>query len=239
MAKTDGCQLTTSGCFCDYDGRHQKAVSEHFPVVAQRPFAIIEHGRDVQEWGDVCVAPGLPMRVVVLGAMNLYKGVELLKAIFALNERGTQEVEFHMLGEVGRRTRFEFPNVVWHGAYERDALPIRLMEIAPSYAVICPIWPETYSHTLTEAWMAGLPVLASRIGATSERISKNGGGRLVDPRKPEEWICALRELRDVKKWDSLRAEVRKIVFRSTAEMANEYRVLYENLIERKMRGGSV
>ncbi|MDD3984506.1 MAG: hypothetical protein PHY59_01120 [Methanobacterium sp.] len=49
-------------------------------------------------------------------------------------------------------------------------------KIKPSFIGIFSICPETYSHTLTEAWTCGIPVLATEIGALKERIIKNGGG---------------------------------------------------------------
>ena len=40
------------------------------------------------------------------------------------------------------------------------------------------IWPETWCYTLTQAWLAGLNVLAFDIGAPADRIRRTGRGRL-------------------------------------------------------------
>lgn len=125
-----------------------------------------------------------------------------------------------------------YAGVTWHGAYKREELTPLLAGISPSYAVLCSIWPETYSHTLTEAWMMGLPVIASNLGATAERIRRHGGGFLVDPESPDAWLEALEEVRDLETWCRMRADVRRIVFRSTAEMGREYERLYCQLLDR-------
>ena len=90
-----------------------------------------------------------------------------------------------MLGNLPRDAYLDRPHVIYHGSYERKDLPSNLRRIGASYAMICSIWPETYCHTLTEAWLCGLPVLASDIGVLSERVQRHGGGRLIDPQRPD------------------------------------------------------
>jgi len=41
------------------------------------------------------------------------------------------------------------------------------------------VWPETWCFTLSEAWCAGLPVVAFDLGAQAERIRHTGGGVLL------------------------------------------------------------
>ena len=217
----------------------KRLLVEHFGVLSHRQFSVIEHGRDRDEVSDVAVPPGTPLRVVVLGAVNLHKGALLLKSILELNSRRGGGVEFHVVGETPRRFRHRCTGVTWHGGYERNELIGVLRGISPSYALMCSIWPETYSHTLTEAWMAGLPVVASDIGATAERIRNHGGGCLVDPETPELWLEKLGELGNVERWQAMRNEVRGIVFRSTGEMAREYEELYREVLGRMEIDGAV
>ena len=54
----------------------------------------------------------------------------------------------------------------------------------PHLVGLLSIWPETFSHTLTEAWAAGIPVLASGLGALGERVRAHGGGWVLDNLDP-------------------------------------------------------
>ena len=58
------------------------------------------------------------------------------------------------------------------------------------------LWPETWCYTLTQAWNAGLNVMAFNIGTPSERIRRTGRGWLyplgVRPQDLNNWMLALR-----------------------------------------------
>jgi glycosyltransferase involved in cell wall biosynthesis len=145
-------------------------------------------------------------------------------------ERGPR-FEFHVLGATARRWEPARRGAVVHGPYERDRLPEALAAIRPSYALIASIWPETYCHTLTEAWQSGLPVLASDIGTLRERVGRHGGGWLLDQRDPERWYEQMCEIAaDPAGWARRRDEVDRIGVRTVAEMAADYHALYRDLL---------
>ena len=57
-------------------------------------------------------------------------------------------------------------------------------------------WPETYSYTLSDAIDAGLPIVATRIGAFPERLEGRPLTWLVDPEaSPEEWLAVFAKVR--------------------------------------------
>jgi glycogen(starch) synthase len=60
--------------------------------------------------------------------------------------------------------------------------------------VLPSIWPETFSIVLREALSAGLPVVASRIGAIPELIRDGENGLLVSPGSVDELAAALERL---------------------------------------------
>ena len=49
----------------------------------------------------------------------------------------------------------------------------------PALALLPSVWPETWCFRLTEAWRAGLRVVAFDIGAPAERIRRTGRGFLL------------------------------------------------------------
>lgn len=69
-----------------------------------------------------------------------------------------KRLEFHLL----RNVVGEFSDLgVNHGPYDRGKFKDRVREIGSSTGIFL-IWSETYCHTLTEAWAAGVPALPSR-----------------------------------------------------------------------------
>ncbi len=64
-------------------------------------------------------------------------------------------------------------NYTFHGSYRRGELPQLLREHQIDLVCLFPIWPETYSYTLTESYMAKIPVISFDIGAIAERLKRD------------------------------------------------------------------
>ena len=150
------------------------------PSLHGRRFDTIEHGRDFPDCVPYPVVPSQPLRVLVLGDYQRHKGSGLIEAVLDLDVHGL--VEFHVFGK-GARDRAR-PGLVAHPTYRREGIAELAAKIRPQIAAVLSIWPETYSHTLTESWAIGLPVLATDLGAVGERLAAHGGGWLV-PAAPE------------------------------------------------------
>ena len=108
------------------------------------------------------------------------KGSEIIKSIKRYDV--DSKLEFHFLGnchdgidEIG----------INHGTFERDDFFLRVKEIKPSFIGIFSIWPETFCHTLTEAWNCGIPVLGSNLGVIQDRILKEKGGWILNIDSPK------------------------------------------------------
>ena len=205
------------------------------PVLGERRFEIIEHGRDLEQ-EHLATPPGDgPIRILVPGGIDAHKGSQVIAAMKALDEEG--RLEFHFLGAIA-------PSLhgigVYHGRYSREEFARHVAEIAPSFVGVFSIWPETYNHVLTEAWAVGVPVLASDIGALKERVEAHGGGWLIDytdPARALAQIVAAASEREAYEREVSRATLEGI--RSTAEMAGDYRALYEAVVrERRALGAS-
>ena len=80
--------------------------------------------------------------------------------------------EFHLIGDV----EDSFPEAARRrlrltGRYKDADLPRLLRKVAPQVLWFPASWPETYSYTVSAGVEAGLPIVASRIGALTERLT--------------------------------------------------------------------
>ncbi|NLO54082.1 MAG: glycosyltransferase family 4 protein, partial [Gammaproteobacteria bacterium] len=126
-----------------------------------------------------------PLRILVLGALSVFKGADVLEAC-ALQARALRTpLEFHLLGFAYRPLRTKpFSNLQVHGAYAEDELAELIVEIKPHVVWFPGSCPETYSYTLSAVLEAGLPVVATDIGAFSERLAGREWTWLVPPDRP-------------------------------------------------------
>jgi GT2 family glycosyltransferase/glycosyltransferase involved in cell wall biosynthesis len=194
------------------------------------PFEIIEHGRDFAAKGGVAQppVPGQPLRILVAGSFEFHKGSQYLARLKELDTDGM--LDFHLLGP-------KPPDEVaalgtHHGPYERDEFATRAAEVRPSIIGIFSVCPETYCHVLTEAWAAGIPAVATDIGALGERLRKHGGGWLVphdDPAAAYEQIKSLHADKDA--FDVAVRQIAAMELRDTAAMARDFDALYRRVLQ--------
>ena len=122
-----------------------------------------------------------PGRVVaLLGALGPHKGSELVEAIAAGLE-GT-DIALVVIGYLDRQLYpgWRIPGRLFvHGAFaEGDAAGL-LRGYGACLALLPNTVPESFSYALSDAWAAGVPVLAAPRGALAERIATHHGGWLL------------------------------------------------------------
>ena len=208
------------------------------PMLAERSddFHVIAHGRDFDAFHLLAdpdpVPDGQPLRILLPGNVGLHKGAALVERLAEMGPEGA--LEFHLLGTADPSLR---GRVVDHGAYAREDFARRVADIRPHLAVILSLAPETWCHTLTECWAAGIPVLAIDRGAVGERLLRHGGGWLVSE-DPGEIFARLLTLRDP---DERRTRIAELHawqqgagrVNDTRAMARHYFRLYDAVLARR------
>jgi glycosyltransferase involved in cell wall biosynthesis len=176
-------------------------------------------------------APG-PLSIAVVCAWATVKGKERLPELLAACS-GT-DVVWHFFGATQgaslRHVERSAPRVVLHGAYHREALAERLDRAGCHLALLPSVGSETFSLTLSEIAAAGLPVIASDLGALGERVRRERLGFTFDPWNATELAGLVNRLtweRDLV--DEVAAHVRALPVRSEAEMAEDHAELYREL----------
>ena len=122
---------------------------------------------------------GRKLRLAVLGVLADQKGAHTVAAVADAADPAELEITVIGYAETALPTRVK-ERVKETGRYEPRELP-RLIARARPHAIWFPAqWPETYSYTLSAAIRSGLPILATDIGAFTERLA----GR------PQTWLAA-------------------------------------------------
>nr|WP_314582325.1 glycosyltransferase [uncultured Pseudomonas sp.] len=156
-------------------------------------FDVIPHARDFSEFDESATIGTLniteTIKVFIPGHIVPAKGLELIKAVKKIDTKN--QIEFHFAG-ILKEDLSEYGT--YHGPYKREEFSKLVKKISPHIGGVFSIWPETYSHTLTELWSCGLPVLTSKYGATGERLTQHGGGWIVDEMNAENVLNILLKL---------------------------------------------
>ncbi|ODR96792.1 hypothetical protein AUC71_04290 [Methyloceanibacter marginalis] len=178
LAKADR-RIAISG---DLAHRLQWLLPE-LPVIAARV-------RDPQEVRAAVKAPvlkpGQPMRVLVLGRPHRAKGLSIILDVAKFARYEALPIEILCLGESSREAAAALdtlPNVRSLGAYKDTDLHDIVAQIDPHIAWLPFTVPETHSYALSDLLGLGLPILATAIGAVSERVAGRASTWLV-PYRP-------------------------------------------------------
>lgn len=218
-------------------------IQRYFPATTQRPFEVVEHGRDFSAFTALGAYPdpGARVRILVPGNISPSKGARILDRMQSLNADG--RFEFHLMGDYVRELR-GIPNLVLHGPYDRASFGEIARSVLPHFGAVLSIWPETFCHTLTEMWASGLPVVAYDLGAVGDRIRRYSGGWLVKDITAEAMFGALTAITaDRAGFDARLVEVELWQqgpgkAQSCAWMADAYDDLYRRLLGGERSGVS-
>jgi GT2 family glycosyltransferase/glycosyltransferase involved in cell wall biosynthesis len=147
---------------------------------------------------------GSPLRVAVIGVLAQQKGAN---AVVTLAEAADPKaITLHLIGEAeDALPPLAAERISRTGVYEEAALPGLIARVRPHVAWFPAQWPETYSYTLSAAIEAGLPIVATSIGAFPERLANRPLTWLRPPdATTADWLATFAEVRD-----ALAAPVRK------------------------------
>jgi glycosyltransferase involved in cell wall biosynthesis len=204
-----------------------------FPLPADRLVAV-PHGLDHAPFRGV-VRPLRPVKKIgYLGSVIPVKGVHVL--VEAFNRLKRADLELHVYGESfafhDDRSYFERlkaravgrPNVHFHGAYRQVDLPRILANL--DVLVVPSLWWESYCLTIREGLLAGVPVVASDLGAMREALDGERNGLLF--RAGDSQDLADR-LRSVVEDDALRERLsnRREAVKTIDRNAEELLAVYE------------
>ena len=113
----------------------------------------------------------IKLNIAFLGGISIDKGGEKICSIIKSEK---ESVNWHVFGNIGVKELEDLKqnNFIKTGGYNPEDLHILLKEHRIDVIGILSIWPETYSYTVTEAILNGIPVVVSDIGALGRRVKE-------------------------------------------------------------------
>ena len=142
--------------------------------------------------------PDRPVRFVYIGGLSWQKGLHVLVEAFS---QVVGAAELWIAGDesfdpiyVARLRERASPNVRFLGKLTREQVWQTLAQI--DTVLVPALWYETFSFIVSEAFAAGVPVVASRLGPLADRVRNDLDGLLVPPGNVAAWQTALQRLVD-------------------------------------------
>ena len=149
---------------------------------------VSEYGRPVSSFARQPAAARPPLRLGFLGSLMVSKAPHLLLEAAAALPPGSvsielfgEPVDYH--GDTSYRDRLapllSQPHVHVRGRIAHDDVARALSSL--DVLVVPSIWPENSPLVIREAFLAGVPVVASRIGGIPETVTDGVNGLLFNP----------------------------------------------------------
>jgi glycosyltransferase involved in cell wall biosynthesis len=175
---------------------------------------VIPHGLDLPpicSWRER--EKNSPFRFAFIGGLSWQKGVHILIEAFQGLER---HAELWIAGDetadpayVTGLRRLASPQIRFLGKLTREAVWQTLAQV--DVIVVPALWYETFSFIISEAFAAGIPVVASRLGPLADRVQDGLNGLLVEPGNPAALRAALlRFYEEPDLWPHLQAGIRPV-----------------------------
>ncbi len=185
--------------------------------------------------------PGLPARdapsrrgALFVGRLSEEKGLETLAAAWRKLDLPLKVLgDGPLMGTLGRDAP---PNLHLSGARGHDEVIPAMWKSA--FLVMPSIWYEGFPMVLVEAFAAGLPVVASRLGAMAELVEDGKTGLLFAPGDPEDLAAKVRWAEEHPKEMRRMGENSRRVYEENYTPKVNYRQLmaiYEQAIEANRR----
>jgi glycosyltransferase involved in cell wall biosynthesis len=132
---------------------------------------------------DLPLAPALspdePLRVAVIGALNVAKGFDVLRKLAKRARRRRAPLRFLLLGHSIDDAALRRHGVQIYGRYRDADIDTIVRTVAPHIAFQPAIWPETWSFVASIALRQRIPFYTFDIGAVPERLRRLGSDTVL------------------------------------------------------------
>lgn len=171
-------------------------------------------------------------RVAFIGGINEDKGGRIVTNVI---KHGPSDVEWYVFGGIGEESLYQLKqtNLLKTGFYYQEDIAVLIKYHKIDAICILSQLPETYSYTLSEAVICGIPVIVTDIGALGQRVKENGYGKTVPiGGKMEDRVISI--IKEWKENPEIYSELKLAALNyqnmSFDKMADQYYSLYADII---------
>lgn len=220
--------LDSCSCIVTPSVSSKNIILETFPQIEKKT-KVIEHGMLFSTPIGQPVYNREKFRVAFIGDLSIEKGAAFIEEL----TKNNRDIEWHVFGTA--EGKYSNENIKIHGPYNRNDIVNLLKTYKINIVCILSIWAETYCYTLSEAVIAGIPVLVTNQGAVAERTNKMGcGWVLPDNPTTKDIIDMINNVKDNRKLYEMKCnQIQKLQFITNKEMGEAYIELYDKVIENK------
>lgn len=115
--------------------------------------------------------------IAVVGAINVYKGAQIVAEMARIIERECLPARIVIIGSIDNVSPSPALRVV--GPYRPETLPDLLQAERVSVCLLPSIWHETFSYVTSELMHYGMPVAVFDLGAPAERVRAYALGCII------------------------------------------------------------
>lgn len=194
---------------------------------------VIPHGISVPDELPPLTTSASELHIGYIGGLSPQKGIHIL--IDAVNQLPLEGCRLSIIGDTAvfpdyithLKQQARHPGIEFKGRMPHDKLWEALAQI--DVVVVPSLWYETASLIIQEAFAAGVPVVASRIGAIQERIREGIDGHLFPSGDANALRDILEQLRAEKSLlEKLQAGIRPV--RTIQDHINDIESIYSQVV---------
>jgi len=212
----------------------KNVIGQYYPEILES-MIVMEHGLTVAERrkGRTRDFKNKKMKIAFIGGIGELKGGKLIYEMISKDNSG--DYEWYIMGGIGYEPLYHLKknNLYKIGWYKREEIVDILSCNDIDLICILSLVEETYCYTLSESILAGIPVLASNVGALGQRVKALNCGWLIPG--VVTYGEVLRNLKIIKnngeEYKKKVNQIDNITIKNITQMVEEYDELYGNIIK--------
>ena len=169
-------------------------------------------------------------RIAFLGGLNRAKGSGI--AYELITESGSK-YDWYIIGGVGdaKLAALEKKNLFKTDWYKRENVISILRENEIDLVCIMSVWPETFCYTVSEAQLAGVPLLVTDLGAQGDRVRADKTGWTVSKDASAAEILSVLDgiFADEEGYARVKEATESFGHKSIGGMCLDYAALYDSI----------
>jgi glycosyltransferase involved in cell wall biosynthesis len=165
-----------------------------YPELPAQRISVVPHDTSYIKPDPVAFDLALPLTIGVVGAINVYKGAQVVAEMARIIERDCLPARIVVIGSIDNV--LPSPALRVTGAYCSEQLAQILRNEGVGLCLLPSIWHETFSYVTAEIMAHGMPLAAFDLGAPAERVRNYAMGRIIPEMSARAALKTLFELRD-------------------------------------------